>query len=177
MISLGRLARLSISMLTLVLAICEYAVTETPTRAGASAAISYAYDQPGEHAHAITEARSQAWPKGAALQRLRSGPASQMVVSAATGFAAEDAGGIIYRTGSRTENALTDSSGVSFRDSVSSSASAEHPQVFRPGDKIWGVEPQSCRRAPWFVTASQPDMCRCLRPLTRSPQRSSRTRS
>jgi hypothetical protein len=57
-----------------------------------------------------------------------------------TTAAAEDAGGIIYRTGARTENALTDSSGVSFRDSVSSSTSAEHPQVFRPGDKIWGVD-------------------------------------
>ncbi len=53
---------------------------------------------------------------------------------------AEDLGGIIYRTGSRTDGALTDASGVSFRDSVSSSLSSEHPQVFRPGDKIWGVD-------------------------------------
>jgi hypothetical protein len=53
---------------------------------------------------------------------------------------AAEEGGVIYRTGSRTENALTDPSGVSLRDSVSSSLSAEHPQVFRPGDKIWGVD-------------------------------------
>src|SRR5262249_40391573 len=42
--------------------------------------------------------------------------------------AAEDAGGLIYRTGARTDNALTDASGVSFRDSVSSSA--DRVQVF-----------------------------------------------
>lgn len=53
---------------------------------------------------------------------------------------AEDLGGIIYRTGSRTDGALTDASGVSFRDSVSSSLSSEHPQVFQPGEKIWGVD-------------------------------------
>jgi hypothetical protein len=55
-------------------------------------------------------------------------------------LAGDDIGGIIYRTGSRTDNALTDASGVSFRDSVSSSLSSEHPQVFRPGDKIWGLD-------------------------------------
>src|SRR5579872_2120725 len=35
----------------------------------------------------------------------------------------------IYRTGSQTENALTDAAGVSFRDSVSSAANGE--QVFQ----------------------------------------------
>src|SRR5262249_56252282 len=52
--------------------------------------------------------------------------------------AAEDAGGLIYRTGARTDNALTDASGVSFRDSVSSSA--DRVQVFRRGDQIWAVD-------------------------------------
>jgi hypothetical protein len=46
---------------------------------------------------------------------------------------------LIFRTGSRTDNALTDESGVSFRSSVSSSTSTEHPQIFKPGDKIWAV--------------------------------------
>jgi RHS repeat-associated protein len=53
---------------------------------------------------------------------------------------ADDVGGMIYRTGSRTDNALTDASGVSFRDSLSSSLSPQHPQVFRPGDKVWAVD-------------------------------------
>lgn len=68
--------------------------------------------------------------------------ASRQCLSAleASRIAAKTEGGIIYRTGSRTPHALTDSSGVSFRDSVSSSTSAAHPQVFRPGDKIWGVD-------------------------------------
>ena len=44
---------------------------------------------------------------------------------------------VIFRTGSRTDGALTDPSGVSFRSSVSSSADGQ--QIFRPGDKIWGV--------------------------------------
>lgn len=44
----------------------------------------------------------------------------------------------IFRTGSQTDNALTDPSGVSFRDSVSSSADGS--QTFRPGDKIYAVD-------------------------------------
>ena len=44
----------------------------------------------------------------------------------------------IYRTGSQTENALTDAAGVSFRDSISSSAN--RAQVFGPGEKIWAVD-------------------------------------
>jgi hypothetical protein len=44
----------------------------------------------------------------------------------------------IYRTGSQTENALTDAAGVSFRDSISSSAN--RAQVFDPGAKIWAVD-------------------------------------
>jgi len=44
----------------------------------------------------------------------------------------------IYRTGSQTDNALTDAAGVSFRDSVSSSA--DRVQVFDPGAKIWAVD-------------------------------------
>ena len=50
----------------------------------------------------------------------------------------EDATGLIYRTGAQTDNALADASGVSFRDSVSSSA--DRVQVFRRGDKIWAVD-------------------------------------
>ncbi|MGE3167176.1 MAG: polymorphic toxin-type HINT domain-containing protein [Planctomycetota bacterium] len=46
--------------------------------------------------------------------------------------------GVIYRTGSQTDNALTDPSGVSFRDSVSSAADGQ--QVFRPGDKVYAVD-------------------------------------
>lgn len=46
--------------------------------------------------------------------------------------------GAIYRTGSRTDGALTDPTGVSFRDSISSSA--DGAQVFKPGDKIWAVD-------------------------------------
>jgi hypothetical protein len=45
---------------------------------------------------------------------------------------------VIFRTGSQTEAALTDASGVSFRESVSSSA--DKMQVFRPGEKIWAVD-------------------------------------
>jgi hypothetical protein len=54
------------------------------------------------------------------------------------GGAGEDSSGILFRTGARTDNALTDPSGVSFRDSISSSA--DRSQVFRPGDKIWAVD-------------------------------------
>jgi hypothetical protein len=50
----------------------------------------------------------------------------------------EDVPGTIFRTGSRTDGALTDPSGVSFRSSVSSSADGQ--QIFRPGDKIWAVQ-------------------------------------
>jgi RHS repeat-associated protein len=46
----------------------------------------------------------------------------------------------IFRTGSQTENALTDASGVSFRDSVSSAA--DGTQTLRPGDKIWAIDTQ-----------------------------------
>ena len=44
----------------------------------------------------------------------------------------------IYRTGSQTDNALTDATGVSFRESVSSAA--DGTQTFRPGDKIYAVD-------------------------------------
>jgi hypothetical protein len=44
----------------------------------------------------------------------------------------------LFRTGSQTDNALTDPSGVSFRSSVSSSA--DQGQVFSPGDKIWSID-------------------------------------
>ena len=50
----------------------------------------------------------------------------------------DDVPDVIYRTGSRTPESLTDEDGVSFRDSVSSSADGR--QVFRPGDKIWAVQ-------------------------------------
>lgn len=52
-------------------------------------------------------------------------------------FMATEAG-TIYRTGSRTDGALTDATGLSFRDSISSSA--DGAQVFKPGDKIWAVD-------------------------------------
>jgi hypothetical protein len=56
-----------------------------------------------------------------------------------TGTAVEDdIPQTIFRTGSRTDNALTDPSGVSFRSSVSSSADGQ--QIFRPGEKIWAVD-------------------------------------
>jgi len=63
------------------------------------------------------------------------------------GLAADDAYGssaeddiphVIFRTGSRTPNALTDPTGVSFRSSVSSSA--DRVQVFGPRDKIWAIK-------------------------------------
>jgi len=44
----------------------------------------------------------------------------------------------VYRTGSQTENSLTDEQGVSFRDSLSSSANRE--QVFDPGAKVYAVD-------------------------------------
>lgn len=66
--------------------------------------------------------------------------AEAMVGRGVAANTADDVGGMIYRTGSRTDNALTDASGVSFRDSVSSSLSSQHPQVFRPGDKVWAVD-------------------------------------
>ena len=46
--------------------------------------------------------------------------------------------GTIYRTGARTDGALTDPTGVSFRDSISSSA--DRVQVFKPWDKIYAVD-------------------------------------
>lgn len=46
----------------------------------------------------------------------------------------------LYRTGSQTDQTLTDSTGVSFRNTISSSADAV--QVFRPGDKIWAIDPK-----------------------------------
>jgi hypothetical protein len=46
-------------------------------------------------------------------------------------------GDTLFRTGSRTDNALTDPGGVFFRDSVSSSA--DGVQTFKPGEKIWAV--------------------------------------
>jgi hypothetical protein len=46
--------------------------------------------------------------------------------------------GTLYRTGSRTDGALTDPTGVSFRDSISSSS--DGAQVFKRGDKIWAVD-------------------------------------
>jgi hypothetical protein len=45
---------------------------------------------------------------------------------------------VLYRTGSQTDETLTDATGVSFRTSVSSSA--DQTQVFRPGQKIWAVD-------------------------------------
>lgn len=71
----------------------------------------------------------------------RCGPAPQPRFAAGACVAAEDTSDIpqiLFRTGSRTDNALTDSGGVSFRSSVSSSANGE--QVFRPGEKIWAVD-------------------------------------
>lgn len=44
----------------------------------------------------------------------------------------------IYRTGSQTNEQLTDPTGVSFRDSVSSAANGA--QTLRPGDKIYAVD-------------------------------------
>jgi hypothetical protein len=65
-------------------------------------------------------------------------PASQAGFAAGACVAAEDdIPQLIFRTGSRTDNALTDPGGVSFRSSVSSSADGQ--QIFRPGDEIWAV--------------------------------------
>jgi hypothetical protein len=46
--------------------------------------------------------------------------------------------GLLFRTGSQTDEALTDAGGVSFRDSISSSA--DKRQVFRHGDKMIAVD-------------------------------------
>jgi len=117
---------------------------EVAVRAGATAPSSTDYT-----AAYVYGAPAKLSSPNAATSYVRGSPTRPRAVSWETsasvrdrGVAAEtaDAGGIIYRTGSRTPNALTDSSGVSFRDSVSSSLSAEHPQVFRPGDKVWGVD-------------------------------------
>jgi hypothetical protein len=60
------------------------------------------------------------------------------VVDHATAPAVDAVPQFIYRTGSQTEKALTDAAGVSFRDSISSSA--DGVQVFDPGEKIWAVD-------------------------------------
>jgi hypothetical protein len=63
------------------------------------------------------------------------------VEAAAQAADSADAGGgarYIFRTGSQTENALTDPSGVSFRDSVSSSSDGS--QTFQPGAKVFAVD-------------------------------------
>src|SRR3974390_1890391 len=44
----------------------------------------------------------------------------------------------LYRTGSQTDAALTDSLGVSFRDSISSAANKG--QTFQPGANLWAVD-------------------------------------
>jgi hypothetical protein len=61
------------------------------------------------------------------------------IEGAAPAAAEEDIPQLIFRTGARTENALTDPTGISFRSSASSSTSPEFPQRFRLGDKIWSV--------------------------------------
>jgi hypothetical protein len=68
-------------------------------------------------------------------------PVAAAVSSRASREAAASAGRtpqVIYRTGSQTDAALTDASGVSFRDSVSSAANGG--QTFRAGDNIWAVD-------------------------------------
>jgi hypothetical protein len=77
-------------------------------------------------------------PSRRAASPTPNGPTRWTTTGFAGFLAAEDAGGLIYRTGPRTDNALTDASGVSFRDSISSSA--DRVQVFRRGDKIWAVD-------------------------------------
>lgn len=61
-------------------------------------------------------------------------------VSLATGAAlrSDGAANVIFRTGSQTDGALTDASGVSFRDSISSSA--DGAQAFKPGQNIFAVD-------------------------------------
>jgi RHS repeat-associated protein len=72
---------------------------------------------------------------------LGAGPIAETteLTSAAEATTVENGGSqFIFRTGSQTDAALTDASGVSFRSTVSSSA--DKAQVFRPGDKIWAVD-------------------------------------
>jgi RHS repeat-associated protein len=47
-------------------------------------------------------------------------------------------GDALFRTGTQTDNGLTDPTGVSFRSSISSSSDQQQP--FRPGAKIWSID-------------------------------------
>lgn len=69
-------------------------------------------------------------PTSARTARLQS-------IATKPGVAAGESGNV-YRTGSRTDAALTDPTGVSFRESISSSA--DRVQVFKAGDKIYAVD-------------------------------------
>jgi RHS repeat-associated protein len=77
---------------------------------------------------------------GEAGQLARFGTVGETADTVLAETAAETQGSqYVYRTGSQTERQLTDPSGVSFRDSISSTADP-HGQVFRPGDKIFAVD-------------------------------------
>ncbi len=68
--------------------------------------------------------------------------------------AAED-GTTLFRTGSQTDNALTDPNAVSFRSSVSSAA--DQGQVFSSGDKIRSIETSSLPDGSSVVYDDVPD--------------------
>lgn len=95
--------------------------------------------------HAVRMSLTGSSKQGLPVTSYRAGDVAQLSAPVLAVVAAEEAGGIVYRTGSRTDNALSDASAVSFRDPISSSTSAEHPQVFRPGDKVWAVDTAKLR--------------------------------
>jgi RHS repeat-associated protein len=67
------------------------------------------------------------------------GKAGVTVFGSSAGKATAESGSrFLFRTGSQTEKALTKLDGVSFRESISSSA--DRVQVFDPGEKIWSVD-------------------------------------
>ncbi len=85
---------------------------------------------------AVTAAETVVLPSKAAT---KIGRAEALAEEAGTmANIARSESGTVYRTGSRTDAALTDPTGVSFRDSISSSA--DRVQAFKVGDKIYGVD-------------------------------------
>jgi len=94
----------------------------------------YGYDPPATSTTASTDVAFATATSEPALSGSFGAAAAVLRSFSAT----EEESGVIFRTGSQTDNALTDPSGVSIRDSVSRSTDGQ--QVFRPGDKIYGVD-------------------------------------
>lgn len=118
------------------------AAGQTPVGAHARAAHtpehgSHVYDLVGASTTTLDNPRSDAGSgeRRSTDRSLSSASSSGAVVAPKVG----GEGGIIFRGGSQTDNALTDKgTGLSFRDSLSNPI--DGPPVLRPGEKYFGVD-------------------------------------